>query len=168
MSVTTATAEKFSLPSLLQSSTARVVLMAGGAAVIVALMAGIWFWGQQPAYRRFGLRDGLPQSQVTALLEDRCGACRDGQRIGRCARLPACAPSTVLLGACAYLIVKKSSTMPASNVPASVVISLTAGPVNVAQNSGWLVIGVPSASARSSAASSPSTARMSVRAGWSL
>ena len=84
MSVTTATAEKFSLPSLLQSSTARVALMAGGAAAIVALMAGIWFWGQQPAYRvlfaNYSDRDGgsivaaLQQMNVPYQIADGGGA----------------------------------------------------------------------------------------------
>ncbi len=84
MSVTTATAEKFSLPSLLQSSTARVALMAGGAAAIVALMAGIWFWGQQPAYRvlfaNYSDRDGgsivaaLQQMNVPYQIADSGGA----------------------------------------------------------------------------------------------
>ncbi len=84
MSVTTATAEKFSLPSLLQSSTARMALMAGGAASIVALMAGIWFWGQQPEYRvlfaNYADRDGgsivaaLQQMNVPYQIADGGGA----------------------------------------------------------------------------------------------
>ncbi len=84
MSVTTATAEKFSLAAMLQSSTARVALMAGGAAAIVALMAGIWFWGQQPAYRvlfaNYSDRDGgaivaaLQQMNVPYQIADGGGA----------------------------------------------------------------------------------------------
>ena len=62
MAVTTAPAEKFNLAALTQSSTARVALMAGGAATIVALMAAVWFWGQQPSYRvlfaNYSDRDG--------------------------------------------------------------------------------------------------------------
>lgn len=45
--------------------------------------------GQQPAFRRFGLRDGLPQSQVTALLEDRRGFLWVGTNTGGVARLGA-------------------------------------------------------------------------------
>ena len=45
--------------------------------------------GQQPAFRRFGLRDGLPQSQVTALLEDRNGFLWVGTNTGGVARLGA-------------------------------------------------------------------------------
>ncbi len=45
--------------------------------------------GQQPAFRRFGLRDGLPQSQVTALLEDRRGFLWVGTNTGGLARLGA-------------------------------------------------------------------------------
>lgn len=44
---------------------------------------------QQPAFRRFGLRDGLPQSQVTALLEDRKGFLWVGTNTGGVARLGA-------------------------------------------------------------------------------
>ena len=44
---------------------------------------------QQPAFRRFGLRDGLPQSQVTALLEDRQGFLWVGTNTGGVARLGA-------------------------------------------------------------------------------
>lgn len=51
MAVTTVPAEKFSLPALLQSPAARMAMMASGAAAIVALMAGVWFWGQKPDYR---------------------------------------------------------------------------------------------------------------------
>lgn len=84
MAVTTAPAEKLSLPAMLQSSTARVALMAGGAAAIVALMAGIWFWGQQPAYRvlfaNYSDRDGgaivaaLQQMNVPYQVADGGGA----------------------------------------------------------------------------------------------
>jgi signal transduction histidine kinase/ligand-binding sensor domain-containing protein len=60
----------------------------------------VWLWlglagvllplaGQQPAFRRFGLRDGLPQSQVTALLEDRRGFLWVGTATGGVARLGA-------------------------------------------------------------------------------
>ncbi len=45
--------------------------------------------GQQPAFRRFGLREGLPQSQVTALLEDRLGFLWVGTNTGGVARLGA-------------------------------------------------------------------------------
>jgi signal transduction histidine kinase len=45
--------------------------------------------GQQPAFRRFGLREGLPQSQVTALLEDRAGFIWVGTQTGGVARLGA-------------------------------------------------------------------------------
>jgi len=58
-----------------------------------------WLWlglasvlplaGQQPAFRRFGLRDGLPQSQVTALLEDQRGFLWVGTNTGGVARLGA-------------------------------------------------------------------------------
>ena len=60
----------------------------------------VWLWlgltgvllplaGQQPSFRRFGLRDGLPQSQVTALLEDRRGFLWVGTNMGGVARLGA-------------------------------------------------------------------------------
>jgi signal transduction histidine kinase/ligand-binding sensor domain-containing protein len=45
--------------------------------------------GQQPAFRHFDLRDGLPQSQVTALLEDRRGFLWVGTNTGGVARLGA-------------------------------------------------------------------------------
>jgi len=45
--------------------------------------------GQQPAFRRFGLRDGLPQSQVTTLLEDQHGFLWVGTNTGGVARLGA-------------------------------------------------------------------------------
>ena len=45
--------------------------------------------GQQPAFRRFGLREGLPQSQVTALLEDHRGFMWIGTNTGGVARLGA-------------------------------------------------------------------------------
>jgi signal transduction histidine kinase len=45
--------------------------------------------GQQPAFRRFGLRDGLPQSQVTAMVEDRHGFLWVGTNTGGVARLGA-------------------------------------------------------------------------------
>ena len=45
--------------------------------------------GQSLAFRHFGLRDGLPQSQVTALLEDRRGFLWVGTNTGGMARLGA-------------------------------------------------------------------------------
>ena len=45
--------------------------------------------GQQLAFRHFGLRDGLPQSQVTALLEDKRGFLWVGTNTGGMARLGA-------------------------------------------------------------------------------
>ncbi len=51
MAVTTVPAEKLALGSLLQSPGARIAMMAAGAAAIVALMAGVWLWGQKPEYR---------------------------------------------------------------------------------------------------------------------
>lgn len=45
--------------------------------------------GQQLAFRHFGLREGLPQSQVTALLEDRHGFLWVGTNTGGVARLGA-------------------------------------------------------------------------------
>jgi signal transduction histidine kinase/ligand-binding sensor domain-containing protein len=45
--------------------------------------------GQQLAFRHFGLRDGLPQSQVTALLEDHRGFLWVGTNTGGMARLGA-------------------------------------------------------------------------------
>lgn len=84
MAVTTAPAEKFSLSGTLQSPAARVAMMVGGAAAIVALMAGIWFWGQQPAYRvlfaNYSDRDGgaivaaLQQMNVPYQIADGGGA----------------------------------------------------------------------------------------------
>ncbi len=47
MSVTTESPTGFSLPALMQSANSRLLLMMGGAASIVALMAGVWFWGQK-------------------------------------------------------------------------------------------------------------------------
>lgn len=84
MAVTTAPAEKFSLSGTLQSPAARVAMMVGGAAAIVALMAGIWIWGQQPAYRvlfaNYSDRDGgaivaaLQQMNVPYQIADGGGA----------------------------------------------------------------------------------------------
>lgn len=84
MAVTTAPVEKFSPAALLQSPMARMAAMAGGAAAIVALMAGIWFWGQQPAYRvlfsNYSDRDGgaivaaLQQMNVPYQIADGGGA----------------------------------------------------------------------------------------------
>ncbi|WP_243303910.1 ATP-binding protein [Geothrix oryzisoli] len=65
-----------------------------------SMLVWLWLWlglasalaplaGQQPAFRRFGLRDGLPQSQVTALLEDRRGFLWVGTATGGVARLGA-------------------------------------------------------------------------------
>ncbi len=51
MAVTTVPAEKLSLPTMMQSPGARLAMMAAGAAAIVALMAGVWLWGQKPEYR---------------------------------------------------------------------------------------------------------------------
>ena len=64
------------------------------------MLVWLWLWlglanalpplaGQQPAFRRFGLRDGLPQSQVTALLEDQRGFLWVGTATGGVARLGA-------------------------------------------------------------------------------
>lgn len=58
-------------------------LLLGLAATLPPLAA------QQPAFRRFGLKDGLPQSQVTALLEDRRGFLWVGTNTGGVARLGA-------------------------------------------------------------------------------
>lgn len=84
MAVTTAPVEKFSPAALLQSPAARMAAMAGGAAAIVALMAGIWLWGQQPAYRvlfaNYSDRDGgaivaaLQQMNVPYQIADGGGA----------------------------------------------------------------------------------------------
>lgn len=50
------------LPALLQSANARLIMMIGGAAAIVAFMAAVWFWGQKPEYRvlfaNYSDRDG--------------------------------------------------------------------------------------------------------------
>ena len=84
MAITAATAEKFSLSSMLQSSQARLVLMFGSAAAIVALMATLWFWGQKPEYRvlfaNYSDRDGgaivaaLQQMNVPYQIADGGGA----------------------------------------------------------------------------------------------
>ncbi len=84
MAITAATDEKFSLSSMLQSSQARLALMVGGAAAIVALMAAIWFWGQKPEYRvlfsNYSDRDGgaivaaLQQMNVPYQIADGGGA----------------------------------------------------------------------------------------------
>lgn len=62
MAVTTETPGAFNLPGLMQSANARLLMMMGGAATIVALMAGVWFWGQKPEYRvlfaNYSDRDG--------------------------------------------------------------------------------------------------------------
>ncbi len=84
MAVTTDTPAGFSLPSLMQSANARLLLMMGGAATIVALMAGVWFWGQKPEYRvlfaNYSDRDGgaivaaLQQMNVPYQVADGGGA----------------------------------------------------------------------------------------------
>jgi signal transduction histidine kinase/ligand-binding sensor domain-containing protein len=54
------------------------------------LFGGLQFVGaQQPSFRHFGLRDGLPQSEVTALLEDHHGFLWVGTYTGGVARLGA-------------------------------------------------------------------------------
>ncbi len=62
MAVTTDTPAGLNLPVLMQSANARLVLMMGAAATIVALMAAVWFWGQKPEYRvlfaNYSDRDG--------------------------------------------------------------------------------------------------------------
>lgn len=52
-------------------------------------LAGALLQGQQPAFRHFGLRDGLPQSQVTTLLEDHAGFIWLGTETGGVARMSA-------------------------------------------------------------------------------
>lgn len=84
MAVTTDTPAGFSLPSLMQSANARLLLMMGGAAAIVALMASVWFWGQKPEYRvlfaNYSDRDGgaivaaLQQMNVPYQVADGGGA----------------------------------------------------------------------------------------------
>jgi signal transduction histidine kinase/ligand-binding sensor domain-containing protein len=60
------------------------------AGLLVALSATLLpLAGQQPAFRKFGLRDGLPQSQVTTLLADRHGFLWVGTNTGGVARLGA-------------------------------------------------------------------------------
>ena len=50
------------LSALLQSANLRLIAVMGCAAALVALMVGIWFWGQQPEYRvlfaNYADRDG--------------------------------------------------------------------------------------------------------------
>ncbi len=84
MAVTTDSPAGFSLPLLMQSAHARLLLMMGGAATIVALMAGVWFWGQKPEYRvlfaNYSDRDGgaivaaLQQMNVPYQVADGGGA----------------------------------------------------------------------------------------------
>ncbi len=84
MAVTTDTPAGLSLPVLMQSANARLLLMMGGAATIAALMAGVWFWGQKPEYRvlfaNYADRDGgaivaaLQQMNVPYQVADGGGA----------------------------------------------------------------------------------------------
>ncbi len=84
MAVTTDTPTGFSLPTMMQSANARLLMMMGGAATIVALMAGVWFWGQKPEYRvlfaNYSDRDGgaivaaLQQMNVPYQVADGGGA----------------------------------------------------------------------------------------------
>ncbi len=84
MAVTTDIPAGFSLPSLMHSANARLLLMMGGAAAIVALMVGVWFWGQKPEYRvlfaNYSDRDGgaivasLQQMNVPYQVADGGGA----------------------------------------------------------------------------------------------
>ncbi|MEO0317355.1 MAG: flagellar basal body M-ring protein FliF [Pseudomonadota bacterium] len=84
MAVTTDNPAGLILPSLMQSANARLLLMMGGAAAIVALMAAVWFWGQKPEYRvlfaNYSDRDGgaivaaLQQMNVPYQVADGGGA----------------------------------------------------------------------------------------------
>ncbi len=84
MAITAAPSEKFSLSTLMQSAQARMALMIAGAAALVALMAGIWLWGQKPDYRvlfsNYSDRDGgaivaaLQQMNVPYQMADGGGA----------------------------------------------------------------------------------------------
>ncbi len=65
MAITTAPATNGTLQTLLQSAQSgntRLIAMMGGAAALIALMVGIWMWGQQPEYRvlfaNYSDRDG--------------------------------------------------------------------------------------------------------------
>ena len=84
MNDSTTSTSAFALPPFLQSANTRLMLMMGGAAAIVALMAGVWFWGQQPEYRvlfsNYADRDGgaivasLQQMNVPYKIADGGGA----------------------------------------------------------------------------------------------
>lgn len=65
MAITTEPAANGTLQTLMQSAqsgNARLIAMMGGAAALIALMVGIWMWGQQPEYRvlfaNYSDRDG--------------------------------------------------------------------------------------------------------------
>ena len=65
MAITTEPASKGTLQTLMQSAQSgntRLIAMMGGAAALIALMVGIWMWGQQPEYRvlfaNYSDRDG--------------------------------------------------------------------------------------------------------------
>ncbi len=62
MAITTEPAANGTLQTLMQSGNARLIAMMGGAAALLALMVGIWMWGQQPEYRvlfaNYSDRDG--------------------------------------------------------------------------------------------------------------
>lgn len=60
-----------------------------GTVALLALLALLPLSAQEAAFRHFGLEDGLPQSQVTALLEDRHGFLWVGTNTNGLARLAA-------------------------------------------------------------------------------
>ncbi len=84
MAITADTAEKFNMSTLLQSAQARRMLPVAGVAALVALMVGIWLWGQKPEYRvlfsNYTDRDGgaivaaLQQMNVPYRMADGGGA----------------------------------------------------------------------------------------------